>query len=39
MRKTVNKLLPNYSQIGSVEPVDTPFEKTPKMSINRFLYL
>lgn len=39
LRKTVNRLLPNYSQISSVEAVDKPFEKTPKMSIKRFLYL
>lgn len=39
LRKTVNKLLPSYSQIASIETIDKPFEKTPKMSIKRFLYL
>ena len=33
-----NRQLPGYSQIAKVELVDTPFEKTPKMSIRRFLY-
>ncbi len=33
-----NRLLPSYSQIAKVELVDKPFEKTPKMSIRRFLY-
>lgn len=36
--KNANKKLPNYSQITKVELVDAPFEKTPKMSIKRFLY-
>jgi len=38
IQKESNKVLPNYSQISKVEPVSTPFEKTPKMSIKRFLY-
>ena len=33
-----NRQLPGYSQIAKVELVDKPFEKTPKMSIRRFLY-
>ncbi len=33
-----NRFLPSYSQIAKVELVDKPFEKTPKMSIRRFLY-
>lgn len=33
-----NKALPSYSRISKVEIVDEPFEKTPKMSIRRFLY-
>lgn len=33
-----NKRLPNYSKIAKVEIQDKPFEKTPKMSIKRFLY-
>ncbi|MBR1871671.1 MAG: AMP-binding protein [Bacteroidales bacterium] len=33
-----NKQLPGYSKISQVELVDKPFEKTPKMSIKRFLY-
>ena len=38
MRKHINTLLPSYSQINAIELVDKPFEKTPKMSIKRFLY-
>ena len=38
IRTTANKSLPAYSKINKVELVDTPFEKTPKMSIKRFLY-
>lgn len=38
MIKTVNKELPSYSKVTKVEIVDSPFEKTPKMSIKRFLY-
>ena len=37
-RVAVNKHLPNYSQISSVELVAQEFEKTPKRSIKRFLY-
>ena len=33
-----NKNLPGYSQIAKVEVMEEPFEKTPKMSIKRFLY-
>ena len=33
-----NRKLPGYSQIAKVEIMDKPFEKTPKMSIRRFLY-
>jgi long-chain acyl-CoA synthetase len=33
-----NKVLPNYSQLMKVEVVEHPFEKTPKLSIKRFLY-
>ena len=38
IRINSDKQLPNYSQITKVEIVDQPFEKTPKMSIKRFLY-
>lgn len=38
MQVVLNKNLPSYSQISKVEVVDQPFEKTPKMSIKRFLY-
>ena len=38
IRVNSNKKLPNYSQIAKVEIQETPFEKTPKMSIKRFLY-
>ena len=34
----VNKSMPAYSKINIVEIMDQPFEKTPKMSIKRFLY-
>ena len=33
-----NRQFPAYSQIAKVELMDKPFEKTPKMSIRRFLY-
>jgi len=33
-----NRVLPVYSRITKVEIVVTPFEKTPKLSIKRFLY-
>ena len=38
IRHQANKRLPGYSQITKVEQVMVPFEKTPKMSIKRFLY-
>ena len=38
IRTAANKALPVYSKISKVELVDLPFEKTPKMSIKRFLY-
>ncbi|MCQ2147749.1 MAG: AMP-binding protein [Bacteroidales bacterium] len=38
IRKAANKKLPSYSQITKMEVVDKPFEKTPKMSIKRFMY-
>lgn len=34
----VNKSMPAYSKVNLVEVMDQPFEKTPKMSIKRFLY-
>ena len=34
----VNKSMPVYSKVGLVEIMDKPFEKTPKMSIKRFMY-
>ena len=37
-RINANRQLPGYSKIAKVEVVLTPFEKTPKMSIKRFLY-
>ena len=36
--REANKRLPNYSQLYKIERRDTPFEKTPKMSIKRYLY-
>ena len=38
VRVSANRQLPAYSQIAKVEVVLAPFEKTPKMSIKRFLY-
>ena len=38
VRVNSNKKLPSYSQLTKVEVQETPFEKTPKMSIRRFLY-
>ena len=38
IRSGANRLLPGYSQISKVELQTQPFEKTPKMSIKRFLY-
>ncbi|MBQ2148856.1 MAG: AMP-binding protein [Bacteroidales bacterium] len=38
IRVGANRQLPAYSQLSKVELVDKPFEKTPKMSIKRFLY-
>lgn len=38
VRLGANRQLPSYSQIAKVEIMEKPFEKTPKMSIRRFLY-
>ena len=38
IRSQANRSLPSYSRIAKVELVDRPFEKTPKMSIKRYLY-
>ena len=38
IRDEANKSLPAYSKITKVEFMPKPFEKTPKMSIKRFLY-
>ena len=38
IRKAVNREMPVYSRLTEVEPNPSPFEKTPKMSIKRFLY-
>ena len=38
MRAAVNAEMPAYSKITKVEVMDQPFEKTPKMSIKRFMY-
>jgi long-chain acyl-CoA synthetase len=34
----VNKSMPAYSKVNLVEIMEQPFEKTPKMSIKRFMY-
>ena len=38
IRSGANKALPAYSQLSKVELREEAFEKTPKMSIKRFLY-
>ena len=38
IRLASNRQLPVYSQLAKVEIQPVPFEKTPKMSIRRFLY-
>ena len=38
LMKAVNAQMPAYSKLSAIEVMDTPFEKTPKMSIKRFLY-
>lgn len=38
IRNGANRSLPNFSRISAVEVMEKPFEKTPKMSIKRFLY-
>lgn len=38
IRNNANKSLPAYSKIAKVELMETPFEKTPKKTIKRFLY-
>lgn len=38
IRVNANRSLPSYSLLQKVETVDKPFEKTPKMSIKRFMY-
>lgn len=38
VRLSANRILPSYSKIAKIEIVLAPFEKTPKMSIKRFLY-
>ena len=38
MMAEVNKAMPAYSKLNAVEYIDQPFEKTPKMSIKRFMY-
>ena len=30
--------MPAYSKLSAIEVANAPFEKTPKMSIKRFLY-
>ncbi|MDO4735516.1 MAG: AMP-binding protein, partial [Bacteroidia bacterium] len=38
IRELVNQTMPVYSKISQIEVREEPFEKTPKMSIKRFLY-
>ena len=39
VRTAVNATMPAYSKITKIEVMDSPFEKTPKMSIKRFMYM
>lgn len=34
----LNKIIPSYSRVSTIEVQEKPFEKTPKKSIKRFLY-
>ncbi|MBR5610903.1 MAG: AMP-binding protein [Bacteroidales bacterium] len=38
IKVNINKEMPVYSKVGKIEVMDAPFEKTPKMSIKRFMY-
>jgi long-chain acyl-CoA synthetase len=38
-RKELNEMLPAYSKISSIRIHEEEFEKTPKKSIKRFLYI
>lgn len=38
IRTSANRQLSKYSQLSKIEVVTQPFEKTPKMSIKRYLY-
>ncbi len=38
LKAEVNRSMPSYSKIAKIEVMDQPFEKTPKMSIKRFMY-
>ena len=38
LKAEVNKSMPAYSRLSKVEIMAQPFEKTPKMSIKRFMY-
>ena len=38
MMVEINKAMPVYSKVNLIETMENPFEKTPKMSIKRFLY-
>ena len=38
MMVEINRAMPAYSKVNLIETMENPFEKTPKMSIKRFLY-
>ena len=38
-RKDLNPNLPSYAQLAGIKIMDSEFEKTPKKSIRRFLYM
>ena len=38
MMAEINSAMPAYSKVNLIEVMEQPFEKTPKMSIKRFMY-
>ena len=38
IKAEINRQMPAYSKISKIEVMEQPFEKTPKMSIKRFMY-
>ena len=38
-RKDLNPMIPSYAQLSGIRIMDEEFEKTPKKSIKRYLYM